>query len=520
MASSLTGFKKARIKVKLTAIIFFKYFYTSINTPMRRLFSVLILLFIFSATQAQQKATSNNAAAAESGYAIPVTVTPFKNTKIYLGCYYGKYKNLVDSIILDDKSNGVFKGKEKLHQGIYFLVSSGKVIMFEFFMDADQHFSVKADSADYSNAAITGSKENALFHDYTVFLSKEVPQITSLQEKLKTAKTAADSAAIQSQLKKLNQDLTAYRENAIAAHPQSMLALFFTAIKRSDVPKNLTQQQAGYYMKEHYWDGVLFNDPRLLRTPFFDPKLQDYFKYYISPEPDSIIPEVNYMLLSARTEPDMFKYLLGNFTDKYINPEIMGQDKVFLFLFNNFYAKGDTLWLSATQRKYIFDRAYSLMANQIGGAAPVLDLVDTAGKTQSLYKVDAPFTIVVFWDPDCSHCQKELPVLDSMYNAKWKGEGVKIYSVNIADYKIDHWKKFINDNHLQDWVNVYQTHEQKITEEAQNLPNYRQLYDVFQTPTMYLLDKDKHIIAKRLSIDQFDGVITSKLKNSNPNIKE
>ena len=38
----------------------------------------------------------------------------------------------------------------------------------------------------------------------------------------------------------------------------------------------------------------------------------------------------------------------------------MGQDKVFLFLFENFYAKGDTNWLTAQQHKYIFDRAYVL----------------------------------------------------------------------------------------------------------------------------------------------------------------
>jgi thiol-disulfide isomerase/thioredoxin len=486
---------------------------------MRKIFFILISTIVFSATQAQEKTASNNAAD-QPGYSIPVTVTPLKNVKVYLGCYYGKYKNLVDSTILDEKSNAIFKGKTKMKQGIYFLVSAQHVIMFEFFMDQGQHFSIKADSSDYNNAVITGSKENDYFHDYTIYLSKIVPQITASQNELKKATTAADSARIEPQLKKLNQDLNTYRENAIAAHPGSMIALFFTAIKRPEVPKDMSPQNAAFYMKDHYWDGVLFNDPRLLRTPFFDAKLQDYYKYYVSPEPDSIIPEVNYMLLSSRTDADMFKYLLGEFTDQYINPKIMGQDKIFLFLFNNFYAKGDTLWLSTAQRKYIFDRAYSLMANQIGGAAPPLDLIDSSGTTRSLYKVDAPFTVVVFWDPDCSHCQKELPVLDSMYDAKWKAEGVKIYSVNIADEKMDHWKKFINDNHLRDWINVYQPKNQKLTEEATGQANYRQLYDVFQTPTMYLLDKDKHIIAKRLSLDQFDGVITSKLKNQKPTSKE
>ena len=99
-------------------------------------------------------------------------------------------------------------------------------------------------------------------------------------------------------------------------------------------------------MREHFWDGVEFNNDNLVRTPFFDPKLDDYFKYYVPQESDSIIAEVNYMLLYSRSAKEMHKYLLGKFTDKYINPEIMGQDKVFLFLFENYFSKGDTTWLN------------------------------------------------------------------------------------------------------------------------------------------------------------------------------
>jgi thiol-disulfide isomerase/thioredoxin len=489
---------------------------------MKRISLLAVVFFVCSAAVAQVKTMTGTPAGQTGlpGYNIAVTVTPLKNDKLYLGCYYGKYKSLVDSIILDDKSSGVFKGAEKLHPGIYFLVSSQRVLLFEFLMDDAQHFSIKADSTNYNQAVITGSKENALFTDYNAFLGREVPKITELQSKLKITKLHRDSLPIEDSLKKLNQIITDYRQNVIANHPQSMLAWIFTVIKRPEPPESMSREEAGYYMKDHYWDGVLFNDPRLLRTPFFDPKLQDYFKYFVSAEPDSIIPEVNYMLLSARTNPDMFQYLLGNFTDKYINPEIMGQDKVFLFLFNNFYSKGDTAWLTKEHRKYIFDRAYSLIANQIGSAAPALDLVDSSGKTESLYAVKSPFTVVVFWDPDCVHCQKELPVLDSIYRAKWKAEGVKIYAVNVAEDKMDHWKKYIADHHIGDWIQVYQLKSQREEEAASQQANYRQLYDVSQTPTVYLLDKDKHIIAKKLTIDQLDDVITAKIKTQKTTSKE
>ena len=40
--------------------------------------------------------------------------------------------------------------------------------------------------------------------------------------------------------------------------------------------------------------------------------------------------------------------------------------------------------------------------------------------------------------------------------------------------------------------------------------NFRQAYDIYKTPTFYLLDKDKRIIAKQLSMEQFDEIIKLK----------
>ena len=458
--------------------------------------------------------SKQSSVAVANGYSIPVTITPFKNTWVYLGCYYGKYKNLVDSAWFNEKSEGVFKGKEKLPGGIYFLVSPNKSILFEIMMDAEQHFTVKADTTHLENAVITGSSDNALFATYTKYLQQKVPQLNGLQQSLKQARTTADSTKIIAALKQVNGLLNDYRENVIKTNPKSILAMLFQAVKRPEVHElKPGEPYPVYFVKNHFWDGVAFADDRLLRTPFFDPKLEEYFKYYVSPEPDSIIAEANFMLLSAREGKEMFKYLLGKFTDKYINPEIMGQDKVFLFLFNNFYSKGDTSWLTAKQKEYIFNRAYSLITNQIGETAPALDLIDSNGKTSSLYNIQAPFTFIVFWDPNCGHCKIEVPRIDSIYKAKWKTQAVKIYAVNTAESAIEAWKQFIVDQHIEGWWHVYQDKQQRLEEEKNKKSNYRQLYDVFQTPTMYLLDANKHIIAKKLSLEQFDELIDAKLKS-------
>ncbi|HYE53889.1 MAG TPA: hypothetical protein VD996_03570, partial [Chitinophagaceae bacterium] len=54
------------------------------------------------------------------------------------------------------------------------------------------------------------------------------------------------------------------------------------------------------------------------------------------------------------------------------------------------------------------------------------------------------------------------------------------------------------------------TDAQKNADLAAGKPLYRQLYDVYQTPVLYLLDKDKRIIAKKLNHIQIDEVIKLK----------
>ena len=50
--------------------------------------------------------------------------------------------------------------------------------------------------------------------------------------------------------------------------------------------------------------------------------LDDYFKNYVSRDPDSIINEVQYMLTVAKTGKEIYPFLLFKFTNKYISPAI------------------------------------------------------------------------------------------------------------------------------------------------------------------------------------------------------
>jgi peroxiredoxin len=225
-----------------------------------------------------------------------------------------------------------------------------------------------------------------------------------------------------------------------------------------------------------------------------------------------VIREADYMLLLARNNEGMYKFLINWLTDEYITPKYMGQDAIFVHLFEKYHSKGLSPWLTDKQQKTISDRAYMLMANLLGKKAADLKMTDTSGKQVSLYDVEADYTVVVFWEPGCSHCQHEIPRLDSIYRAKWKAQGVKIFAV-LSENEVPKWKEFIQKHDLKEWVHVYQTEEARKKEAASEIPNYKQLYDITQTPTLYLLDKDKNIIAKKLGILQMNDMLQAKIKS-------
>ncbi len=454
----------------------------------------------------------------QAGYEIAVQLKPYSNQQVYLGYHYGKIKALYDSVLLDGNASGKFKGKDALPGGIYFLVSPSKQILFEILIDKDQHFSVSADSSKLPNdIQFLESPENKQFQHYSSYAAILGKEIADANNQLAQAKSSKDSSKLAELSRKNTFKLTHYRDSITKNYPESFLSALFLAMQDPKIPPVEEQPGGKYdsnfvyeYYKDHYWDNVSFTDNRLPRTPFFEARLERYFQDLVSPNPDSLKKEIDWMLLYSRTADEMYKYLMIHFVQKYINPQFMGQDAVFVHLFEKYINTGKADFFSKEYKEFTTRRAYSLMANLIGNPAAELNMVDTTGKATPLYKIQSDYTVICFWDPTCSHCKEVVPKVDSIYNAKWKNEGVSLYGVKTDGAK-EEWTKFIRDNKLKGWHHVYQLPEEHEKEIKESRAGYKQLYDVYQTPLLYLLDKDKRIIAKKLTYLQIDEVINAKI---------
>jgi thiol-disulfide isomerase/thioredoxin len=454
---------------------------------------------------------------AQNAYEIKVTLKPFKNQYIYLGHYYGKQLPIIDSVLLNNNSEGVFKGPKKLGGGIYLIGYPDRAHNFEFLVDKNQKFSIVADTTNIRKLNFNGSPENVSFLAYQYFMIKNGRQIEALQKQRSAG--GNDSVKATKEIETLNEAIRKYRTDIMNKDGDGLLAVLLKGMREPEIPKNTPSAKndslfAYRYFKTHYWDGVNFYDDRLVRTPFFESRLDKYFEQLVFPHADSVNKEIDWMLGYASIREDMQKFLLLKFVNRYYTQKYMWEDAVFVHLFEKYFSNKEYSWLTAQGKKQITDRAYSLMANITGNPAADIELKSVDGKTTSLYNVQAPFILVTIWDPTCGHCKETLPKIDSIYQAKWKTMGVKLFAMaKETDGNKQTWLTFIQDHKLNDWIHVYYSKEEDKARIDAGIPGYSQLYDVQSFPTLYLLDKDKRIIGKKLTEGQVDEILGYKLKN-------
>ena len=466
-----------------------------------------ILIFIFSLTTLLASAQKS------AGYDIKFKINKFSGKKALIAYHFGDKQYILDT--LKRQENGYFqmKADTTLRGGLYLFVLPPKNNYFEFIVDnkEGQNFTLETDTADLVlNMKVAGSKQNELFFGDIRFISEKRKIADDLQKKIKDAE--GDSTKIkkaQASLKELDKEVIAAREKLTKENPTMLYTAMLKATKDPEIPdtpkdaagKPLDSLFAYKYYKSHYWDNINFNDERILLTPIFIGRINQYLDKVCSQANDSLIKETEWLISRTRGNKEMFKYMVVTTLNKYANDKIMGHDAVYVSIAENYYCSGIALtWTDSAQCAKICDRAVKLSPTIIGRRAPEVRIMDENDKWVSLSDIDAEYTVLYFWDYDCGHCKKVTPKLMKVANAYLdKGANVKFYTVEINGTR-EEWKKKLVEYKL--------TRKGVInTADPSRLTGFDKKYDLLSTPRIVILDKDKKIIAKYISSKQMDEIL-------------
>ncbi|MBI5219461.1 MAG: DUF5106 domain-containing protein [Bacteroidia bacterium] len=458
------------------------------------------------------------------GYEIKVKINGLSNVDLMLGHHYNDKLYPDDTIKLDKKGNGVFKGKKPLPGGMYFIFLPTKTY-FDVLIGDNQNFSIENDTSDFlKNIKIKNSPENIAFVEYQKFMLDKQKTATEISNKIKELKEDKEKKELQKQIDALSKEVKEYTWKVIKENEGTLFSKFIKATQEIEVPDppkdangKITDSLFQYkYYRSHFFDNFDISDVRLLRTPIYEDKIKKYIEKVIPQIPDTINRECDMLIEKTRSDKDLFRFMLITLFNHYASSQIMGFDAIYVHLGEKYYIPEAT-WSDTTFLNKLKDRVKKLKPALLGKQAPNLRMLwvptehfqqaktDTAAQNNphagafiDLYNVKAKYTILVFWESDCGHCKKQIPQLYEIYQ-KLKPKGVEVFAIHglggVEGKK--KWIKFVNEHEMYDWLNVWNPYDYK----------YKELLDISSTPVLIVLDKDKKIIAKRLDPKQIEEFI-------------
>lgn len=476
----------------------------SINSPMK--FKQTILYTLLSLCLANSYAQS---------YEIKVKLKNYNKDTLLLGYQFGDKQYIKDTAI---RKNGefVFKRDTVLEAGMYLIVTHPEHDFCQILVDYDkQKFSIESDMTDLNkNLKFKNSRLNADFLDYINFVTAKRSIADSLSKIFKESKDSLVKKRIDEELKKMDIQVKSHQEEVIKQQGKSLLGLLIKSTKEVEIPEftgpeDEKNEKSYRYYKDHYFDFTEFKDDRILRLPFFHPRVEKYLTNLVSQHPDSINLELDKILAKCDEKSEVYRYFLSTQLSSVANSKYVGMDGVYVHLVENYYEKNKAPWIDKESLAKILRDAHALKPLLIDKIAPDFVVYKKDSTPISLHSVQSEYTILIIWAPDCGHCKKSMPAFIDFYN-KYRSKGIEIFAV--CNKSGAEEAKCWDDKEIKmgDWIN---------TSDPKGLSNYKYLYDVKSTPQVYILDRDKRILTKKISAEQLPEVMEKifKLKTNDTN---
>ncbi|MEQ9186456.1 MAG: TlpA disulfide reductase family protein [Cryomorphaceae bacterium] len=431
---------------------------------------------------------------------------------VFMANYYGGKQYYFDTGLVENGGIVHFKGN-KIGGGIYSIILSDRKSYFEFVVN-EPVIHMETRVGDFvKNMKVKTSIENKNFYEYLLYINDKSQRVQELRTKLE-ATEGSEKEKVKEELKKIDAEVVAYKTQFIQNHPDLFISKVFAASEEPDVPdykeiEDEKERSRKRYVqfKKGYLTTMDFSDERLLRTPVFHNKLNYYLTKLTPQVPDSIIEAADMMVAMTKGNKETHKYVVHTITSKYEDSKVMGMDAILVHMGQTYYCPDKAWWLSEEKLKKFCERIDAMEPLLIGNIAPNLILQDTSGAWVNMHELKNNYTILYFWDSGCGHCKKVTPKLKEFYAAN-KDKGIEVVAIG-TEFESEDWKKYIRKNGLE-WINVSDTPE--ANENAHDLifkgittlesMNFRDTYDIFSTPKVFVLDSDKRIIATKLSPEQ------------------
>ena len=380
---------------------------------------------------------------------IDVKIDDINDTILYLM----KYKSDKTQSIIDYSSissaKKTFKNPQNYDEGIYVLTDSKQNPLFEILIGKDQKFSLHVeDMMDLNTYKIKGSKETS---DYFKVYSKTIHDKLYIKALESEMEYFPDNAR---KIDSIKRELCDYQESMLNKDKSSFLNTYIRFIEDSEA--------------DHYFENLPLCDTRILNSRLLKNKLDDYFDNHMANQnADVICKNIDNLISKTNDCHEVRDYILWYLYSRYFN-----NDLIYIHLSDNYFSKLEINNLTQNIRNEIIKRSDVLRKITIGSVSPTFSYTDDEGNKIDLSEINAENLVLFFYKPDCQKCIRDKRILGLIKN---KQKDLTILYINISE---DNYS-----NVSQDIINQY---------------------DITTTPTIYVLDKNKRIIAKNIKAEEIE----------------
>jgi thiol-disulfide isomerase/thioredoxin len=232
--------------------------------------------------------------------------------------------------------------------------------------------------------------------------------------------------------------------------------------------------------KEHFFDFVDFESEAFLNSAVLGEMVIGYV-FYLNQSDDAQVQTalfknaVNTILGKVKGDSEVSKEIQSLLLNSFSRVE--NANMVDYVLENYYYKLPKVL-----QNKKFVDEVLNSVKLAFGRTAPNFSWKNGA-TTMNLSEFNKEgITILAFWSSDCSHCLTEIPQL---YDFIIEYSDVKVVAYALEEYE-DNFKVYAEK--FNEWTNVLGLNKWE--------NDVAQEYQIVATPTYFILNKDKKIIAK------------------------
>lgn len=436
-------------------------------------------------------------AKAQKPVQIEFRIKGLENQSSLLVNYFANKQYIKDSLHFDEKGKALYTSTDTLHTGIYIVYMPNQKI-FEFIGSGKENMKVYSSLDNpVKDLEIKGSKENDVFVPYQKKLDEIGDKILPLRKKLDEAVENGDKdqeKVLREEITAINKQLNDYRISVAENNKELFLSKVIMAMQDVNIPESVDTTNQYRYFKDHYFDNIDLSEAGLLYTPIYYNKLEFYFDKLVHPHYDSVIQDVSALLNKLdKSNKELYRYTLSRLLSKFESSKLITHENVFYFIGDEYYFnRTPPEGTSEEFLKKLRERLDKIKTCRIGQQAMDFIAKDKDGNFRSLSQMNYDFTILIIYDPHCGTCKKTMKQLSEYFEAHKNKHNVGIYSASTNERKDDDKITVPNDPR---WVDVFDSN------------GYRSLYDSYSVPLIYILDKNKKILMKRVSVEQVEDII-------------